>query len=263
MNFITFKENNNKENESFIFFLQYDGNEEQLNKLNDIISKTDFSDLYGGDCSTFEIDIKTMISENSVDQITKINLGCFSHLFNKCSGEFKFPYVLFEDLNESEMAFKLDQLFYACSIRNYFSSDKSFDKAIQYELEYNKKIDKINEYIEEFENEDYNHNHNTDYINKSINFLYNCIDNYKYTKNKKITLFTLLYKLFLTKSIHLYTNDNLKLKIIAIKKAQEFKKDIKEKIDKEEYKNMLDQYENLIIILDKYLSKNSNIVINN
>jgi len=81
MNFITFKEKNNKENETFIFFLQYDGNEEQLNKLNNIISKTDFSDLYE-DCSRFEIDIKTMISEASVNEIIKINLGCFSHLLN-------------------------------------------------------------------------------------------------------------------------------------------------------------------------------------
>lgn len=259
MNFITFKENNNKENESFIFFLQYDGNEEQLNKLNDIISKTDFSDL-NGDYSNFEIDIKTMISENAVDQITKVKLGCFSRLFNKCSGEFKFPYELFEDLNESEMAFKLDELFYACSIRDYFSSNDGFDKAILYELEYNEKIDKINEYIEEFSNEDYDYN-NRDYIDKSINFLFSCIDNYQHNKNKKITLFTLLYKLLLTKSINSYTNDNFKLKITSIKKAEEFKKDIKEKIDNEEYKNMIDKYENFMIILDEYLSKNNKVVI--
>ena len=60
MNFIIFKENNTKENESFIFFLQYDGNEEQLNKLNNIISKTDFDNLHGGDYSSFEIDINSV-----------------------------------------------------------------------------------------------------------------------------------------------------------------------------------------------------------
>jgi len=256
MSFITFKENNNKENETFIFFLQYDGNEEQLKKLNDIISKTDFSDL-NGDYSTFEIEIETMISEEAVNQIIKVDLGCFSKLFNKCSGEFKFPSELFEELNESEMAFKLDELFYACNITNYFSRNDEFDKAIQYELEYNEKIDIINEYIEEFSNEDYDYNNKKEYINNCMNFLFSCIDNYQHNRNKKITLFTLLYKLLLTKSINLYTNDNFKLKIITIKKAQEFKKDIKEKIYKEEYKNMIDKYENFMIILDEYLSKNS------
>ena len=33
MEFITFKENNQKENESFIFFLQYTNNEEALENL--------------------------------------------------------------------------------------------------------------------------------------------------------------------------------------------------------------------------------------
>ena len=267
MNFITFKENNNKENETFIFFLQYDGNEEQLNKLNDIISKTDFSDL-NRDYSNFEIDIETMISEDAVNQLTKIDLGSFASLFNKCSGEFKFPSELFEELNESEMAFKLDELFYGCSIRDYFSSNDGFDKAIQYELEYNEKIDKINEYIEEFSNEYYDYNNNKEYINNCMNFLFRCIDNYEHNRNKKITLFTLLYKLLLTKNIHLYTNDNLKLKIITIKKAVEFKEDIKEKIrvmelpeNIEQNKTILSKYENFIIILNEYLSKNNKVVI--
>ena len=264
MNFIIFKENNTKENESFIFFLQYDGNEEQLNKLNNIISKTDFDNLHGGDYSSFEIDIKTMISENSVNQLTKVNLGCFSRLFTKCVGNFKLSSELFEDLNESEMALKLDTLFYGCKITEYFSSNDEFDKTIKYELEYNEKIDKINEYVEEFTNENYNYNNNKDYITESIKFLFNCINTYEYNKSKKITLFTLLYKLFSTKTFNLYTNDHLRIKIISYEKALEFKKDIEEKIrvmefseNMEQNKTILSKYENLMIILNEYLSKNN------
>jgi len=39
MKFIIFKEDNKKEHETFIFFLQYDGNEHMINTLKDIILK--------------------------------------------------------------------------------------------------------------------------------------------------------------------------------------------------------------------------------
>jgi len=159
-------------------------------------------------------------------------------------------FTFIEYLNESDIAFKLDKLFYGCKITDYFSNDIT----INYELEYNDKINKINEYVEEFSNE--NGNNNNNYIERTINFLFDCIKIYEYNKSKKITLVTLLYKLLLTKTVHLYINDNLILKKICLQKAIEMKKYIEENL-KFENNTILSKYENLMIILNEYLDINN------
>ena len=119
MKFIIFKEDNKKEHETFIFFLQYEGNERMINKLKDIIDSTDFSEMEG-DYSTFEINTQNKISESTVKELCSIQLGSYNDLFTECIGEFKFPYEDFEVLSDIEKAKKLDDLFYACQIKNYF-----------------------------------------------------------------------------------------------------------------------------------------------
>jgi hypothetical protein len=119
MKFIIFKEDNKKEHETFIFFLQYDGNENIINTLKDIIESTDFSEM-DGDYSTFEINTHNKISEKTVEELCSIQLGSYSDLFSECRGDFNFPYDDFEFLSDTEKARKLDELFYACQIRNYF-----------------------------------------------------------------------------------------------------------------------------------------------
>ena len=99
MKYITFQENNFKENESFIFFLQYDDNEENLKLLNDYINFADFSSLYG-DYSSFEMNLDTLLDENTVKNICKVNLGSYSRRFQICEGKFDFPYENF--INEDE-----------------------------------------------------------------------------------------------------------------------------------------------------------------
>ena len=122
MEFITFKENNQKENESFIFFLQYTNNEEALKNLSYYINKADASDLTG-DFSSFEIDIENKISEKSVYELEKVNIGIFSPLFTICKGSFTFDKNFFEKEEESEWALKLDELYYACRISDHFKQN--------------------------------------------------------------------------------------------------------------------------------------------
>lgn len=124
MKFIIFKEDNKKEHETFIFFLQYDGNEHMINTLRDIIYSTDFSEMEG-DYSSFEINTQNKISEQSVEELCSIQLGSYSHLFTECRGEFNFPYDAFEFLSDTEKARKLDELFYACRIKDYFKLDNT------------------------------------------------------------------------------------------------------------------------------------------
>lgn len=122
MKFIIFKEDNKKEHETFIFFLQYDQNENMINKLKDIIDSTDFSEM-DGDYSSFEMDTQNKISEQTVDELCSIELGSYSDLFTECRGKFNFPYDAFTFLSDTEKARKLDELFYACRIKDYFKID--------------------------------------------------------------------------------------------------------------------------------------------
>ena len=124
MEFITFKENNKKENESFIFFLQYTNNEEAIENLSYYIEKADPSDLTG-DFSSFEIDIKNKISEKSVYELEKVNIGTFGPLFTICKGLFSFNKEMFDEVEESEWALKLDSLYYACRISDHFKIIKN------------------------------------------------------------------------------------------------------------------------------------------
>lgn len=124
MEFITFKENNQKENESFIFFLQYTNNEEALENLSYYIEKADPSDLTG-DFSSFEIDIENKISEKSAYELEKVNIGTFGPLFTVCRGLFTFNKEMFDEVEESEWALKLDSLYYACRITDHFKIIKN------------------------------------------------------------------------------------------------------------------------------------------
>jgi hypothetical protein len=82
MDYITFIENNHKDHEVFICYLQYTGNEEELDKLNTILSKSDFSKMCG-DYSNFSMDINTRISEEAVNQHIKLRYGYYARMFQK------------------------------------------------------------------------------------------------------------------------------------------------------------------------------------
>jgi len=118
MEYITFIERNHKENESFIMFLQWTGNEEMLTKLRDYIVSADPSNMCG-DYSEFEMDIKNKVSESTVNEMIKLDYGSYSNMFQKASG--KFVYSALDEMDSEEKAHQLDEHFYHCKIRYYFS----------------------------------------------------------------------------------------------------------------------------------------------
>jgi hypothetical protein len=119
--FVMFFEKNHKENELFIYYLQWNGNEEELTKLNTILSKALYDDMYG-DYSFVMMDINTKIPESAVDIHCKVrDPNGYWKLFTKCTGKFIYPFDE-EDLEEDEyeLATLMNLTFRSCKITKMF-----------------------------------------------------------------------------------------------------------------------------------------------
>ncbi len=119
MKYVVFKEVNHREKDSFYFFLQYDGNEEKLNTLADIMYYANYEGMCG-DYSEFAIDVDNLISQETVDEMLKVNLLCHEQSFEVCKGEFDFYEEDFHGLGPKEIALKLDDMFFYFEITEYF-----------------------------------------------------------------------------------------------------------------------------------------------
>jgi len=107
MEYITFIERNHKEGEVFLSYLQYTGNEDELQKLEKFMS--------GGDCSDFQINLDVRFRVDVVDQMCKLPYGWYSRMFEKVSGKFKFPL----DDTEGDTALRMEELFGCNNISRY------------------------------------------------------------------------------------------------------------------------------------------------
>jgi hypothetical protein len=118
--YVVLSENNHKEQEQFYFYLQYNSNEEQIIKLNELIKNADISKL-DGDYSNFQIDVTHFISENSVlDHIVLDGFGNYANLFTMCNGKLNLPSIP-PNMSPTEIAKWLDEKFYACQIIKMFT----------------------------------------------------------------------------------------------------------------------------------------------
>jgi hypothetical protein len=119
MQYIVFAEKNYKENETFVFYLQYTGNEKKLEKFAKFLKKANYN-FMDGDYSTFSMQISAQISQQSVNEHLRINLGSYDRMFQVCKGIFTFDLDTLENLSDIEIANTLDELFYLCRICHYF-----------------------------------------------------------------------------------------------------------------------------------------------
>lgn len=119
MKYVVFKEVNYKEKDSFYFFLQYDGNEEKLSSLANIIRQANYEGMYG-DYSEFSIDVENLVSQETVDEMLKVNLLCHEGSFQVCQGEFDFYEEDFYGLGPKEIALNLDDMFFYLEITKFF-----------------------------------------------------------------------------------------------------------------------------------------------
>ena len=106
MEYITFVENKSSHNEAkvIVTYLQYTGNESELQKLEDYMN---------GGCSNFQMVLSIKFSEYEVNHMCTLSYGN-----KKVNGTFKFP--LEHNASNENIAQKLDQAFYGCKISNYF-----------------------------------------------------------------------------------------------------------------------------------------------
>jgi hypothetical protein len=123
LEFVPFIEKNTKENETFVFYLQWTGNEEQLTLLNKAIEKACYDDIYG-DYSMVTMDIDIKIPESAVDIHKRIgSFNGYHKMFTKCVGKFRCPFDIetIDSTDECEMATLLDSFFFCCRIQKMFS----------------------------------------------------------------------------------------------------------------------------------------------
>ena len=122
MKFILLHEFNTKENESFIYFMQYTGNEKTIASFAEFISKADYGNLDGGEYVKFEIDTKNLVSENTADEMIKCNFGSYSYMFSKLTGKMVDPFNedSVEDMEGDEIATLLNHEFFGNRITKLF-----------------------------------------------------------------------------------------------------------------------------------------------
>lgn len=126
MNFLTFAERHNKENETFYCFLQLDGNEEALAQLIKIVNRAQGYHI-GGHISTFSIDDRiTKLSSQTIEEMENAYFpALYSDPIHFCRGKFTPPFdeKEFDLLDIESTALKLDEWFYDMQICNYFTEN--------------------------------------------------------------------------------------------------------------------------------------------
>lgn len=128
LEFVTFIEKNHKENETFIFFLQWTGNEAELRLLERATNKALLDDMYG-DYVEVHLDASARLSEATVDQMCRVSdTNNYHRMFTKCTGTFKCPLTEEEIETEDEylLARTLDESFYSCKIEQMFSNYRNY-----------------------------------------------------------------------------------------------------------------------------------------
>ena len=126
MEFVTFTEHNHKENETFVFYLQWTGNEAALTLLQRAVDMSDIS-IMDGDYSSFTMN-NEKIPESIVNQQCKLTTSNnFHRMYTKCTGTFACPLVDdYEDELKENTASLLDEMFYTCHIEKLFSDYRNY-----------------------------------------------------------------------------------------------------------------------------------------
>jgi len=116
MEYIMVLEHNKKENETYIFYCQWTGNELELEKLIHVIKTANPEDL-SGDVAIFEVS-RTRIPESAVNvHISIKDFGSYTNMFQKCEGTFTCP-IFSEDPHEK--AIGLDDKFFGGRLPKFF-----------------------------------------------------------------------------------------------------------------------------------------------
>jgi hypothetical protein len=75
--YVVLQETNGEHNESWLYFIKYEGNEQPLKNLKSVFDEIEW-ELYE-DASVFELDIENFVSEKTAKEMTKLELNYFSY----------------------------------------------------------------------------------------------------------------------------------------------------------------------------------------
>jgi len=119
--YATLMETSGEENESWYYFIRYQGNEEALRHLQDQLVKVDWYIV--DDLSTFDLDLDYLVTEQTAKEMTKLDLNHTSH-HRKFDGKMKDVDLRFKkkDSTEKMMTRAFDVLGYG-QIEDYVSDE--------------------------------------------------------------------------------------------------------------------------------------------
>lgn len=124
--FVAFFEKNSKENETFIFYLQWTDNEDEIKLLETVVSRACYDEM-DGHYVMIAIDTSVRLPESVVDTHCRIRytVNSYHSMFTKCVGKFKCPLTSeqIESVSDdgTEMACLVNETFYSCRIKNMFT----------------------------------------------------------------------------------------------------------------------------------------------
>lgn len=108
LEFVVLMSTNPKEEEVYLYYLQWTGNEERLTYLDSLLKACDFEVVYDRRSTMMvpmHLDIKNRLPEAAVDAHVKVSdINSYSKMFTKCTGEFNFN----PDEEEKEELLKMD-----------------------------------------------------------------------------------------------------------------------------------------------------------
>lgn len=117
--YVAFVENYRKDNTSYVCYLQYDHNEQEINKLYNYIKQIKDYEVYG-DLSDFSMDNTIFFSEQTVEETLK--LKTYHTYFYKCNGKFVCPIKYENNTSIDNLYDCIDELFYGCNIIHMFKN---------------------------------------------------------------------------------------------------------------------------------------------
>ena len=119
MDYIIILEHNHKEDETYVLYCQWTGNEEEVEKLAKVIESSE-CELHG-DYASFSVS-RVKIPEAAVDIHCGIKeFGGYIRMFQKCEGSFTCPEFSEESCAKAK---ELNRYFYHGKIREHFSITK-------------------------------------------------------------------------------------------------------------------------------------------
>jgi hypothetical protein len=115
------QEVNDKEMETWLYFIKYDGNENNLNYLKEQLDSVDWYIIE--DCSTFDIDLEHLVSAQTAKEMTKIELNAYRwhSKFDGSLDKIDFDFKKKDD-NDTKIIKVFDMLAYG-QIEDYVSDE--------------------------------------------------------------------------------------------------------------------------------------------